>query len=144
MDLQQLQKNIKSIITNFDALIVEFLEYYVPELIDLNTQQLKEGYLADGERTWEYASEDYAKLKRSLGSISGDHADLKLTGDFHDAFFADVNKDRIVIDSKDEKRGKLVFKYTQEIFGIERDRLDEFIESTLTPAFADFMRRKMV
>jgi len=143
MNLEQLSANLKSIIQNFDALIVEFLEYYVPEIIDLNTQQLREGYLADGERTWEYASADYARLKRALGSISGGHADLYLTGDFHEGFFADVNSREIVIDSKDKKRGELVFKYTQEIFGVERARLDAFIDDILKPAFIDFMKARL-
>jgi hypothetical protein len=113
-------------------LIIEAASQNLPELADLNTIQLSKGFLSDGKRTDTYTNPDYAKYKKSIGSKSVPYADLKLTSEFHEGFYAKVQGDNLQIGSTDSKEAKLQQQFTPEIFGVNTVEFCEQIDTDLS------------
>lgn len=87
--------------------IISALEKFEAELIDKNIEQLSKGEQSTGDKTTPYASEDYKKYKKNIGSKSGDYADYILEGDFTEGIFVEFEDYYILFDSKDSKTPKL-------------------------------------
>jgi hypothetical protein len=98
------------------------------KIIDANIEQLKRGEDASGSKFPEYEYESYYKGKASQGLTeqAGKHYNLLLTGDFREGFFAKFENANMIIDSKDEKRNKLVRLVPgQPIFGTQDRELEK-------------------
>lgn len=65
---------------------------------------------------------------------------LRDTGDFESSFYIRYSGDSFEITASDWKTDDLVRKYGKEIFGLNRDNLDELIRSYILP----FLREKLV
>jgi hypothetical protein len=106
------QKNLPSIFA--DALLNN-----EDQIIDLNVDQLRRGLTSEGEPIEpEYATDEYAQLKKALGSKAPSGTpDLILEGDFTEAFYIEKRGDGILFDSRDEKTDKLDRKY-DDTFGL--------------------------
>lgn len=65
---------------------------------------------------------------------------LRDTGDFESSFYIRYSGDSFEITASDGKTDDLVRKYGKEIFGLNRDNLDELIRSYILP----FLREKLV
>lgn len=102
------------------------LQEMEPYILDKNTGQLERGEDRDGDRLRQYRSEEYAFEKQRMNPLPGfGNPDLKLTGSFHDKFFLSVSKNTLLISSRDSKRDELVAKYGEQIFGLNRENLEE-------------------
>jgi hypothetical protein len=110
------------------GLVVSALSNYEAEIIDLNTSQLEQGKLSTGKDTEEYLSDNYAKFKKSIGSISSPKADLKLTGDFYDGFNIDFKSYQLIFESTDSKAPKLERQYSIDIYGLTDKNKAEALE----------------
>ena len=128
---EQIRANISNIETNLGNMLVQAMVENESQIVDLNISQIEQGVGADGAILGEYASAEYADLKQSMGSQAPPGVvDLKLTGDFLEAFYAepyvgsDIDSSGLFIDSRDEKTEMLESKYTQ-IFGIAPDNVDQ-------------------
>lgn len=137
MDLFELQYNINDLVSNWDKYIDDFFKSIEPDLIDANTAQLDDGMNSLGFQLPPYANPEYARMKgRAI-------PDLKLTGDFREAFFVKSIGDVLKIDSTDDKRVKLIKKYGLDIFGLTEDNLNKLIEEQILPDFLMFLNRKL-
>lgn len=103
----------------------EVLKEHHADIIELNQLQLDKGIKADGTRLSPY-SEPYKKLRRRMG-LQAANKDLKFTGDFRDAMYANPTKDYTIIGSRDFKEKFLEKMEGNEIQGLT----DESIESLL-------------
>lgn len=65
---------------------------------------------------------------------------LRDTGDFESSFYIRYTGDSFEIAASDWKTDDLVRKYGKEIFGLNRDNLDELIRSYILP----FLREKLM
>lgn len=127
MDFKSLADNFR----NFDMtdIVVKVAISHDAELADLNLSQLEKGYLSTGERTEEYASDDYKNLKRFLGAQSLPYADLKLEGDFYEGWKVENISDKwIDFDSTDSKTHDLENKYSSDIFGLTDKNKSEAVD----------------
>lgn len=145
MDIHELSANLNSIVSGFDKIVDDFIKKYDPDLIDLNQEQMLEGQNADGGSIGDLRDPEYIKFKRSMGSkaaFSG-LADLKLTGQFQSSMYVEHKGDNIYIDSRDDKKNKLTKKYGYQIFGVQKEKLDQLISGQIEPDFISLMENKM-
>lgn len=117
----------KGLSANFEKITSEVLNDNSHIILDLNIAQLEIGITSENEFVSpEYASEEYADYKQSIGSKSPKGTpDLKLEGDFHSGFNMKINNDLVIIDSSDPKTPDLEDKYGAEIFGLTEDSKKE-------------------
>lgn len=131
--LSELINRISRIQTTLPIKFAEFFgEFRSEEIIDLNVSQLRKGLTNDGEPiTPEYASEEYAQFKQSIGSQAPPGTpDLILEGDFVGAFYTERRGENILIDSSDEKTPQLDAKY-QGVFGLTSESRSDLIEDNV-------------
>jgi hypothetical protein len=133
-----LHNKVKAIRDTMDEMLVKAMVTHKEEIIDLNVSQLELGMDSSGESiTPEYASPEYAQLKKSMGSKAPlGTPDTKLTGDFHSGFFAEgivsgyEGASGLFMDSHDEKADKLSRQYSN-LFGIAPQNIEEMAEPVI-------------
>lgn len=114
------------------------------EILDANTAQLEVGKDSFGVLLWEYASDEYAQFKQSIGSKAPfGIADLKLTGDFYSGFILKKQGKEFTITSTDSKTNDLVAKYGSEIFGLSDDQFPT-VKPLLIDSFTKHMKDAML
>lgn len=126
----------------FDAerVFIESIEETDNYAIDMNTDQLYHGWTSEEERLIPSYGFDYGFMKNMMNSLPGfRNPDLKLTGDFHDAFF--VSREKLYsgyfeIDSTDWKTQHLVNRYGEKIFGLNPDNETEYFRGHVMDQFA--------
>jgi hypothetical protein len=119
--LQALANRIKAV-SKFEVEkeILRIIKENEQAIIELNQNQLLlDGKDSKGKKLPEYQSKRYKEQKRLINPAGV--TDLRLTGQFYDAFFIDTSKLPIVIDSSDSKRNDLVKKYGKDIFGLDEE-----------------------
>jgi hypothetical protein len=120
---------------NLDVVAHAAFEDSAIALADAGRSQLEHGLNRFAEILQPYKSPWYANIKHAKNPLPGlGVPDLKLTGAFHRGIYADVQGDRIVWGSRDEKSERLQKKY-DAIFGLNRDSKSAFIREHLRPAF---------
>jgi hypothetical protein len=143
MYLSKLAANAKALIPL--ELFAEVIEENKEYIADLNTSQLEKGKDSNDENiSPDYLYPEYAKLKMSMGSQAPlGVPNLKLTGEFHEGFFAEPGKDGgIFISSKDSKTGKLTKKYSTNIFGL-MDKSKADLKTVTLPNFLTKIRHEL-
>ncbi len=118
----KLLKNVNQTIKKVPSIVADAMEAESDLIIDLNVGQLEQGLDNEGELIEpEYATEEYAQLKKAMGSKAPQGTpDLILEGDFTEAFYTKRVGDSLLIDSNDEKSPDLERKY-DNIFGLNPD-----------------------
>lgn len=111
-------------------------------LIDMNTSQLLEGKDSKGRSLGDYASEAYARLKRSMNPKAGGHVDLYFEGDWQESFFMEADSFPVMFNARDWKTNMLVQNYGEDVFGITAQNLEKFIEGYFTQAIQQYYLRK--
>jgi len=109
---------------NVRQLAREAVEKNFRGMVSLNKTQLHEGHATSGRPFPKYApfeveeGKEYADFKEELNPRPGwGNPDLKLTGAFYRAIFADLEGDNIIMDSTDEKSEWLQEHYDGKIPG---------------------------
>lgn len=143
MDLLQFQNNLLNI--DVWELLKPILRRYLPEILDANTGQLRRGELNDGDLLEMYKSAAYLDFKESLSSYKAPSgvADLFVTGDFHFAFFGEVNDEGITFDSDDEKTEVLERRYSSDIFGIQPNEWEVIKREQVLPELVKAIQMAM-
>lgn len=133
----ELKNRVNSINNNLGRIIVEAMVAEESAIVDLNVSQLEEGINAEGTTVGEYASNEYAQFKQSIGSKAPlGIVDTKLEGDFHSGFYSEpyigsnIDASGLFINSRDGKTDKLENAYPG-LFGIAPNNADELQELTL-------------
>lgn len=135
-ELINFQKKLQSL--DLVKIALEILNNLSPELIDLNHEQLQKGKDSLGIDLPEYANEDYFIAKKAQGkATAGRRYNLNLYGDFYEKFYTYIEGQYLNIDSRDEKRDKLVALTSIEIFGVENKELDKFLNERFLPLYLD-------
>lgn len=99
------------------------------KLAELQTEQMSVGHNARGCKIGWYLNKDYAELKHTMNPKPGQgYVDLKLTGDFYEGVFAEIDMDDIIFDSTDSKSDDLQERYGEEIFGLDEEMTKQFQE----------------
>jgi hypothetical protein len=127
MNFTQLHTNLNNVIDNLDSIVIDSAMENENSIVDLNTSQLELGLTSEGNSIEpEYFDPEYTKYKKAIGKKApGATPDLKLTGDFHSGFYAKKTQDWIEIHSTDYKEKQLRAKYSDEIFGLTQNNLNE-------------------
>ena len=114
------------------------------EILDLNTAQLEKGIDSFGRFLEEYASEDYAQFKKSIGSQAPlGIPNLFLEGDFYAGFILRYDGQAFIFTSTDEKKDELVTKYGSDLFGLTLESQTE-ITPDLILTFIRIFRNGML
>lgn len=117
MNFAKLHRNFTTLIESLDKIVLDSAMELKSSLADLNVKQLENGKgYDDQDLKPEYQSNNYAKLKKSIGSKARKGTpDLKLTGAFHSGIEAIRKEKAIVMWSTDEKTEKLDAKYPKAL-----------------------------
>jgi hypothetical protein len=103
-----------------------------------------DGLNALGEQIGKYRNPAYARRKNAMNPLPGfGIPDLKLSGAFHRQVYAETRGDKVILDSTDPKTQKLVDKYGEEIFGLNKVSKIEFIKESLRPKFLSVIRKAL-
>jgi hypothetical protein len=135
----ELHRNLESVISSLDKIMVEAMVENQDQIIDLNISQLEDGLTREGTAIIpEYESDDYAKAKKSIGSRAPlGTPNLKLEGNFYSGFYGEPyisgESSGLFVDSRDEKAEKLENKYSG-IYGIAPQNNDELFEIIIDDA----------
>lgn len=114
------------------------------EILDLNTAQLDKGIDSFGRFLEEYASDDYAQFKKSIGSQAPlGIPDLLLEGNFRDGFVLTWKGQYFIFESTDEKEAKLIKKYGSDLFGLTIESQTE-ITPQLAETFIRLFRNELL
>lgn len=127
---------VAQVARNFRALnlmdqVVESLEATGPDAVKLNQGQLWKGTDSKNEQLQPYRSATYAAMKAQMNPNMV--TDLKLTGSFWGAMYAQVRSGLLEFWSKNEKTASLTKKYGTDIFGLTPESKAEFISRSFWP-----------
>lgn len=105
------------------------------DMITKQKDQLLHGLRRDSNKIGKYKSNSYARKKNSLNPLPGfGNMDWKLTGQLHKEIFVDVRSETFVIDSADDKTGKLIERFSDP-FGLTKENQADYVEESLRPRF---------
>lgn len=108
-----------------DELIKDAVLMTGGDAIQLNQDQLYEkSEDSKGRKLREYQDGDYAREKQTLNPfLALGQPDFKLTGDFYNDFYAEVNTKTLKISSDNFKTDDLIRRDGEDIFGLNKDNL---------------------
>ena len=139
-ELIKLHNAINQLINNWDSLIDKFIRDFEPYFIDIVQDQLSKGKGGNGGNLDTYASNEYARFKKSIGSISSPIADLKLTGDFYEGMTMDDNLEIFSTDWKDELLHR---QFGDDITEVSTDNMNKLIKDQILPEFEAFIKKQL-
>ena len=130
--LSQTVKKLKSF--DFEKALLKVYKDNETILLDLNTDdQLGiKGILSTGDSLPDYRPFTIAS-KQGKSGFAGitEHMTLFGEGEFHEGFTLDATKFPLFIDSKDSKTNDLVNRYTEDIFGLTKESIQELKEQLI-------------
>jgi hypothetical protein len=135
MELIELYNNLKRFNQEIDQFVDDFIIDNQSSFVDANIEQLARGEDAEGKAMPVYRNPEYAAMKRSMGSRSGDRWDLNLFGDFTGRMKMDNSKNIFSTDSKSAKLLKATQSVDLDIFGVQPRMMDELIKDQLLGDF---------
>jgi len=150
MIFDDLQQNVTEIINTLDEIAVQAMVDNQDQIIDLNISQIEEGLAADGGIIGEYASDEYAHLKQSIGSKAPlGVVDMKLSGDYLEGFYGEPyisntpGASGLFVDSTDYKADSLQSRYpgTIGIMPSNRDILADILIEPIQKKIIDVLTK---
>lgn len=135
--MSTLSQNVK-ILKSFDfekSLLKVYGSSKISKIIlDLNTdEQLgKKGILSTGDSLPDYSPNTFP-FKQGKSGFAGitSHMTLFGEGDFHGAFTLDTKRFPLIIFSADSKAGDLETRYTENIYGLTKESIQELKEQSI-------------
>ncbi len=114
------------------------------EMIILNQDdQLQLGIDSQGKRIKPAYTRKTKTIKRRKGQPT-DRVTLHDEGDWYRGFITERINNKIYFDSTDSKNEKLVTKYGDEIFGLNKKSIAEFVNRTLRQRVVNRFRRAVL
>ncbi len=104
---------------------------------DLNAEQMFKGLRADGSEITPSYSDPTIQIKEAKGQIT-DHVTLRDSGSFHEKTRVEVDSEKMVFKSIDEKSARLEKKYSKSngsIFGLSLPYKREYMNERVRPTF---------
>lgn len=120
---------------NIDKVINHAVENTLPDLIEINKDQLLHGMDKNGEKiTPKYKRNKYARVKNEMNPLAGiGTPDLKVKGDYYKGLTAKLEGGTIVETSTDFKAEFLEPKY-DDIHGLGGEYKKRYQDKNLRPA----------
>lgn len=113
------------------------------QLVRLQRFQLLTGKDSSGGTIGIYRSDRYAFKKFLMNPLPGfRRMDFRLTGDFYKGIFADARENSVVIDSSDEKTGRLL-DINPDIFGLSKQNASEYAKQYMGPVATKLIKKKL-
>jgi hypothetical protein len=137
--LWKLADQIEQAHKNFPNEVAKIIKDNEKEILDLNKQQLFAGVNSEGVSLGKYKNRKYAALKAMLNPNRV--IDLFRTGKFYERFFLRTYKLPLEIDSKDEKRNLLVARFTEKIFGLNKESQKLLAKSKFAKAIIEYWKK---
>lgn len=129
---------VKEFKNNIDEILKDELKSLSELIIRLNQDQLyDDGMYNDETYLPEYAKKTI-EIKQAKGQPT-DRTTLKDTGDFYKGFYVEKVNEGVKVWSKDEKTNDLVLSYSDDIFGLIPDHLQEVIDE-IRPKLIDKLK----
>lgn len=94
-------------------IVTESLEETSGQLADVNRERMNEGIKADGS-----VMPNYSYISQTVYGYPDEPIKLRATGAFQEGIHVDVEGDKILTDSSDEKSEMLKGRYGEEIMGL--------------------------
>lgn len=110
--------------------ILEIIKKHEARLVDYNIEQMMEGKNNDGSAI----EPPYTERTREFKKLKGQRSDvvtLRDEGFFHKSMVADTTKFPVEINANDLKTPKLVEKYGEKIFDLDKDNTEKFVEEDI-------------
>lgn len=127
MNVWQLKKATDEIIRDYYKQLIIELESLAKAIAETNADQMFAGLRAD-DTDIEPAYKPFTiAIKKEKGQPT-DRVTLKDTGEFHRSIFVKFEGDKIIIDSDNDLRDKLVKKYGATIFGLTKQNKQALIK----------------
>lgn len=127
---------------NADAIVIDQVIDKEREAVKIQADQMFSGERGDGRDILPKYT-PYTKLIKRQKRQPTDRVTLRDTGDFQDAIVIDYGPDSFRYDSTDDKRAKLVRKYSEQIFGLNDDSLNNLID-TIRDGFVKQMQKTIL
>lgn len=132
--LSQTVKKLKSYDFEKSLLKIYASSKFTNIILDLNTdEQLgKKGILSTGDSLPDY-SPNTLPFKQGKSGFAGitSHMTLFGEGDFHEKFTLDATKFPLFIFSTDSKAGDLETRFTENIYGLTKESIQELKEQSI-------------
>jgi hypothetical protein len=119
MNVWQLKKATDEIIRDYYKELINILESLAKAIAETNADQMFAGLRADDTEIEPAYKPFTIAIKKEKGQPT-DRVTLKDTGEFHRSIFVKFEGDKIIIDSDNDLRDKLVKKYGATIFGLTK------------------------
>ena len=127
MDSDEFIRHIQQI--DVEAEAQKVLKQHTKNAADLNRDQLKKGFDANGERLKPYKNARYASYKNTKNPLPGlGNPDLILSGSFTKSIYSEVTDTDIVLKATDRKTADLVDKYSDSILDISQESVSTFTD----------------
>lgn len=120
MTIDEASTKVENFVDNINLYINNSVNFVKDYIIELQIDQLWEGRRSDDSIITPLYKELTVKIKKEKGQPV-DRVTLKDTGSFYDKIFVKPEKgESILIESEDNKNEKIVKKYGEKIFGINK------------------------
>lgn len=134
--VKSLNKDLR--IVGVDAMIASREDF-----LNMNREQMTEGYDSNGQRIGVYKVDSYERMKREMFPQSGGWVNLKLTGAFQAGMRLTVSTTKWRVTSEDGKAKKLTAKYGTAMFGLAPQQMQQYREQYFMPEFMQRVRRQI-
>lgn len=103
-------------------------------ILELVSSQIERGQTGTGDTIGIYISDKYADKKQEMGSLAPHGViDLKYTGDFLNRLYLKVYPKNYLVRSWDKKNSELLKRFGSEIFELNPENLDHYVNNVLIP-----------
>ena len=126
MNVWQLKRATDEIIRDYYKQLIIELESLAKAIAETNADQMFAGLRSDDTEIEPAYKPFTVAIKKEKGQPT-DRVTLKDTGEFHRSIFVKFEGDKIIIDSDNDLRDKLVEKYGATIFGLTKQNKQALI-----------------
>ncbi|HEX7906232.1 MAG TPA: hypothetical protein VF487_20300 [Chitinophagaceae bacterium] len=125
---------------NLRAEVPKIIKETSDAIADQQAEQMINGQRSDNKEINPQYSPLTIEIKKSKGQVT-DRVTLRDTGSFQNKIAVYVKEDRFDITSTDEKTGQLEKKYGRQIFGLNKQHLEEYGRESFQPALKKYIEQ---
>ena len=141
--IQEKIKELKAFQNETDSILLKLVKSEEMAVINMNVNdQLFNGLNADGQQIRPPYRPLTVIIKKELGQPF-DRVTLRNTGKFISSWFIDFRNAEFLLDAGDQKKAKLLRKYSTRIFGLTDGNVGRLI-NLIEPDFVNDFRKKIL
>lgn len=141
MDIEKFQKKLSQIThEKVKGILQDVIRKSLnTEVTDFIYDNWSLGYKANQQRIGAYSNLEYRAEKEAMNPAAGGSVDLIYSGAFANSLFIPRDENIINVDAADEKRGKLVSWYGEDIFNLSDDQEFDIIEEAIPMVYEEII-----